>query len=60
MSYIMNLKHLLKKTFLYKLYNKRNINIEIYGDGLEKAHLEKLIHDNKLDKIIHLKGRAYE
>lgn len=51
----MNLKHLLKKTFFYKLYNKRNINIEISrnkhflleGEELLQV-LAQVLNDNKI------------
>lgn len=34
------------------------LNVEIYGDGLERKKLEVLIKEKKLNNIVHLKGKV--
>lgn len=39
--------------------DKNKIHVEIYGDGVEKQHLDSLIKENHLENIVFLKGKVY-
>lgn len=38
------------------LKRKHNVQLEIYGDGIEKSNLEKYIHENNLSDVISILG----